>query len=135
MYRLIDSLTPIKVSPYVYPGLAMAQGDANIARLVYDVCTELNEDMNEVCSPRRQRHLVNIRFAIYHCLILRDHRTYKAVGDHFNRDHSSVVAGVKTWSHLLEVKDKEAWRLQRIVNQSYHNQITQDTHVPEKKIF
>lgn len=86
-------------------------------------CENIGVKYDEVVSTCRRQELVAARYAIYYTLIRREKKTYKVVGELFNRDHSSVVHGVKTWTNLLTVHDDRAWRVQNTVNMVYHNHL------------
>ena len=86
-------------------------------------CECLDLKWDEITSTNRRADLVAARFAISYTLIRREKKTYKVVGQLFNRDHSSVVHGVRSWTNLLTVHDDHAWRVQQIVNMVYHNHL------------
>jgi chromosomal replication initiation ATPase DnaA len=111
-----------EISPYVFPGIGNMEGHLAFAAFTRAVCERLDVSFDEVRSPCRRQELVSVRYAMFHCLVRREKKTTIKVGSFFNRDHSSVVHGVKTWTNLLQVKDAKAWRIQEVVNMVYHNQ-------------
>lgn len=111
-----------EISPYVFPGIGNLEGHLVFANFTRAVCEELDVSFDAVRSPCRIQELVAIRFALYWCFVKREKKTTGKVGAFFNRDHSTVVHGVKTWTNLLQVCDAKAWRIQDVVNKVYHNQ-------------
>lgn len=110
------------ISPYVFPGIENMEGQIAFAAFTREVCERLDVSFEEVRSPCRRQELVAVRFALYHCLVRREKKTTIKVARFFNRDHSSIVHGVKTWTNLLHVQDARAWKVHEVVNMVYHNQ-------------
>ena len=112
--------------PWVYPGLGEVGKSVQMERLTSRVADRAGLDFEEILSPCRRRELVTARYALYYLFVRREKKTYKRVGAFFNRDHSTVVHGVKTWTDLITVGDTEAWEMQQIVNSVYHQLIFLD---------
>jgi hypothetical protein len=56
-------------------------------------------------TRHRYRHLSYKRFYLYNLLRNEGHTLYE-IADMFNRDHASVIHGIKTHKDLISTKDK-----------------------------
>jgi len=69
------------------------------------VCPILGISKEAIHSQLRMRDVVNARFIIF--WILYNHGyTYSLIGCYYNRNHATVIHGVKLIDELLQIKDK-----------------------------
>lgn len=93
-----------RLSYFLAPGIPLKLSLSNIIRIV---CEYTGYSLEELKSKSRKRELVFARMLIFYNA--RHHlrrTTLKTIGEPFNRDHATVLHGVKTISDLMDV-DKE----------------------------
>jgi len=83
---------------------------------VKHVCDMLDINFSLVVGKARYRHLVEVRQACYHALVRRQKKTTVQVAQYFNKHHASVIHGCRVWEDCLQVKDKDALRIQAVID-------------------
>ena len=66
-----------------------------LAAIMAAVCLVTGQRRDEVKSPMREVHLVMARFLFYHLARELTKRSYPEIGQFCNRDHTSVMSGVR----------------------------------------
>lgn len=64
-------------------------------RITLEVCRKREVTLNDILSPRRAVHLVHARHEIWWRLINEHRFSYMQVAKRFNRDHTTVLHGVR----------------------------------------
>lgn len=84
----------LKVSYYVVPGLPTVKS-TDKASIVDFVANELNIDSMKLKKPDRNRIYVQARNMCYFILLHHLGMTCVSIGQYFNRDHTTVLHGLK----------------------------------------
>lgn len=106
-------MTIKKISPYIYPGLDLVPGDIDIANFLASVGMHHNVKVEDIMSPCRDQHLVELRQCVWYVLYHREKKNYSRLGRFFNRDHATVLYGVNKVNNLISVGD---YQMQKVLN-------------------
>jgi len=74
--------------------------------IINGVCNALQVDYHDLKSRNRSNENAEARFIIFQLLRQHTHLSFKAIGELFNRDHSTAMYGVETFSDLVDGKNK-----------------------------
>lgn len=110
-----------KISPYVYPGVDIYPGDVNIANFLATVAAHYNLSIPELIGRKRVRELVEIRQCMWHVLYEREKKSYAHIGRFFDRDHATVLYGVKKVQDLLSLRDRQMIAQRKDIVNLYQN--------------
>lgn len=72
--------------------------------LAKQICAKYGVDFDEVCSERRHKHLVLIRHEIFYRLKVDLQMSYPAIGEKFNKDHTTILHGVRKHAERLSLE-------------------------------
>ena len=96
-----------KISPYVYPGIDVKPGDVEFANFLSCVATSFGTSTDRILSPSRDQQLVEIRQCMWHVLYNEEKKNYSRLARMFNRDHATVLYGVKKVNNLFNIGDQQ----------------------------
>ena len=68
------------------------------------ICAKYNVDFDEVFSDRRHKHLVLIRHEIFYRLKVDLQMSYPQIAEKFNKDHTTVLHGVRKHAARLSLE-------------------------------
>lgn len=77
-----------------------------IAHVLMSVCRALDVRKSDVKSLDRSTEFVEARYIIMYILVKHQKMTLKGVAKLLNRDHSTVLAGVRKYQTLVDSNDK-----------------------------
>jgi chromosomal replication initiation ATPase DnaA len=75
--------------------------------LAKEICKKHNLPIDEVLSDRQHRHLVKARQEIWYRIRIDLGMSYPEIGKRFNRDHSTIMHGVKAHIERLGLEFPE----------------------------
>ena len=110
-----------RISPYVYPGLDLVPGDIDIANFLAAVGQRHNVKVMEMMSVCRDQKLVELRQCVWYVLYHREKKNYSRLGRYFNRDHATVLYGVKKVQNLLSIGDDQMKEVLKSILLIYKN--------------
>lgn len=96
-----------KISPYVYPGLDTKPGDVEFANFLSSVAANMGMESNQILSPCRDQVLVEVRQCMWYVLYHEEKKNYSRLARMFNRDHATILYGVKKVHNLLGLGDRQ----------------------------
>lgn len=96
-----------KISPYVYPGIDVKPGDVDFANFLASVAACFNLTTKQILSPSRDQVLVEVRQCMWYVLYYEEKKNYSRLARMFNRDHATVLYGVKKVHNLFGIGDAQ----------------------------
>ena len=90
----------------------------SIAELLEVIATAGECHVDELCGKSRKEYVLFARYAFYVVAHLRYNYSCTAVARAVKRDHSTILAGIKTWHTLLETQNDTALEVAVYVNQN-----------------
>lgn len=84
------------------PGFKQSYADITIEKILKVVCDVLNVSLQDMKTRSRTRELVEARQLAWMTIRITLRTTCVAMGDLFNRDHTSVLHGIKTMTNLIQ---------------------------------
>lgn len=97
-----------RVSPYVFPGLKEMTGKIVLHQFVADLCEDKGLDLQAVLGRTRKKELVELRQVAMYILRHYEKKTFKEIGDLFDRDHATVIHAWRKFHELMSVNDRQA---------------------------
>lgn len=98
--------TKINIHYFVMPGMPVVNG-GSIELVVKSVSDIMNVSLKNLQSKNRSREYVQARNMCYFFLLYRLNMTCTAIAKYFNRDHTTVLHGIKM--HKIDVKDNHIY--------------------------
>lgn len=89
-----------------------------VTKLIQEICRQLNVDEITLKSKSKKREIVIVRQAIFFLLRKNTTLTLKQIGKVFNRDHTTVIAGIKKIIDNMRYEDvsKVVNKIDKIMN-------------------
>lgn len=72
-----------------------------------EICAKYKVDFEDVCSEKRHKHLVLIRQEIFYRIRTDLGMSYPEIGKRFNKDHSTIIHGVRKHAARLRLEFPE----------------------------
>jgi chromosomal replication initiation ATPase DnaA len=112
----MDLLKKPKISPYVYPGIAM-QPDNYLVRILSVVCDVVYVDIQRVCDKKRYGGNITIARHLY-CYLAKKNTeyTFREIGEIINRNHATVISSVKHIEDMIYTNDKKYFQYLKELN-------------------
>jgi len=101
------SMVSRKISPYVWPGIDMTPKDVPFANFLSSVAGTLSLTSGQILSPSREQLLVEVRQCMWYVLYHEEKKNYSRIARMYNRDHATVLYGVKKVNNLLGIGDRQ----------------------------
>lgn len=104
---------------FTLPNTQHMINSVRISAIIHTICAFKEVDEVDLKSPKRFRPLAEGRYLCFHFLRENNLGTFSGIGRMFNRDHTSVMHGVKTIADLRHsdgVFNGEVERLTLIIN-------------------
>lgn len=94
--------------------MAHVSNDINEFKIQTLVCNEFNVSWPELIAHSRVSHLVDARHAYWWLSYVWLKSNYSQIGRDFDKDHTSVMHGVRRIKNLIETKDPIAQKIRNI---------------------
>lgn len=89
-----------------------------------------------LCTPDRKRTAVYQRAFLYNELRTKDEQmTFSSIGELFDRDHATVLHGLKTHEFLTEINDKVYRHETKSIREFFYPSKKDKTKLLHKRIF
>lgn len=97
---------------------AIIRGKRDTTRLVYITSSVTGVKKEQITSKTRERRVVEARQIMFKILREEDQKEFAKIGSYFNKDHATILYGVRNISNLIEV-DKEIESKYNEIKQKY----------------
>jgi chromosomal replication initiation ATPase DnaA len=99
-------------SPYIYPLLVTDEAKNSLFdETVSSVCSALGITRNRLMEKNRSDDLVIARYLVMYLLRKHTGSGYKKIGAYFNKNHATVIHGVRQIETAIKINDKTVLNL------------------------
>jgi chromosomal replication initiation ATPase DnaA len=89
----------------------------SLAELLEVVAQATECNVADIVGTSRKQYILFTRYAYYLLAHCRYNYTSPAVGRSVNRDHSTILSGIKAWNNMLDTQHDDAIEVAVYVNQ------------------
>ena len=81
-------------------------GKSSLTDILYDVCKKVRISHNTLCNTTKTRDIVEARYIYFYRARKLTNASYERIGRLVNRDHSTVIYGIKQVDDVREIREK-----------------------------
>jgi len=80
-------------------------------RIIFQISKLTHVSMDKIMGKSREQNIISARFAAFYALKMILHLTYSDIGRLFNRNHATIIHGIRTFEDRAEFKQNIEYKL------------------------